>query len=296
MLLVPMSEGESSPTDDASVNVTIAERTLRDQREAGPIRYTAVTCNTSQLFETFGSLCDEILDVLRRTTPSTSAGQVCVEVLERWRNLIGPSRRRLLGTAELAGLLAELHLLERLITRTTANDAFAAWAAGRDPSRHDFQRGQSSIEVKATTSTAHFLVTVHGITQLEPPLDGRLYLYAEQLEPVYQGNDSVPEAADRLVGSGVSRFDLLTALSGRGYLPADADAYETVRFTKHGSRLARVDHSFPALVPSALRDPTLANRIAHVNYSVDVAPMADGDAIGAQNVIDAFLGLEEETE
>lgn len=289
-LLLPLEATDDRPVDEQSVNVTIRPRTLLDPGTGESRDYLSLECSSAPLFGTFDSLCDEILHTLL-TEPPAGAGPApaALGVLERWRELIGPARSRLIGTAQLAGLLAELHLLERLQSLTGAGRAFEMWAAKRSGARHDFRSGNTAVEVKACTGTARLAVTIHGLTQMEPPEGGYLYLYAEQLEPVSRGQDSVPDCLGRLVAGGMSRLALLDIVGDRGYRPVDEDAYSTVRFTARARRSVRVDAAFPALVPSALVDQVLAGRLENVQYVVDVGALGvQGDSAGMDELLVAL--------
>jgi hypothetical protein len=191
-------------------------------------------------------------------------------VLDRWRDLFNPDRGRLLGEQALVGLLAELHVLER-IAGCDLDSALLLWT-GPDKARADFTGSFAALEVKATTNRERATIAIHGIQQLDQgPLED-VYLHVEQFERVPAGGDTVPDAVRRLLATGLSRAELLSRLAAVGYLEGDHEAYALFRFDLTTARTFRAsDPGFPRLVPSLLTDPSLAQRIHEVRYSIDVS-------------------------
>ena len=266
VLLIPLKTEEATQLDEESRGVVLRPRDWLD--EGVRRRFQTVVCEMPALNVPFESLCDEILQALDEAP--TNPARRCLEVLERWRDLLGPRASRLLGENALIGLLAELHLLEALVQVAPPADALGRWM-GPTGSRFDFVGGSAVVEVKATTSRDQFSVTIHGLLQLDPPDGSALLLYAEQMERVPVGGDSVPDAVERLVASGVSRRDLLGLLAALGYLAADMDDYRTVRFRELDVRAFEIVVGFPRLVRSGLVDPGMADRVNNVSYSVDLS-------------------------
>jgi hypothetical protein len=63
----------------------------------------------------------------------------------------------------------------------------------------------------------------------------------------------------------------MRGLAAVGYLDTDAQTYHHVRFSVLSSRTFRVTApGFPRLVPAALADPGLAERVFRVTYTIDV--------------------------
>ena len=77
--------------------------------------YIDVACEEADLRDLFAIFCDDLLDRLEEDPAAPAA--VCVSVLDRWRDLFNPEAGRLLGEQALVGLLAELHVLERVADR-----------------------------------------------------------------------------------------------------------------------------------------------------------------------------------
>jgi Putative PD-(D/E)XK family member, (DUF4420) len=263
-LLIPLAEGQPSAEDTTSRGVTIRPRSLLDAGEEH--RYLDVSCELSELRDLFAIVCDEMLARLRQT-PHTP-GAACKSVLDRWRNLLIQGSTPLLGRAVLAGLLAELHFLERLAALTPSH-AVEFWT-GPGRSRFDFSGEDISVEVKATTLRERLEAEIHGVTQLDPPSGVTLFLRLERMELVSRGGDSVPGAVGRLRDAGVDTAALTRGLSEYGYSMADSEAYDKIRFRTLEERYYRVDDQFPHIKPSSFVDPLVLERVTKLRYTVDL--------------------------
>lgn len=265
-LLIPLAEGQQPILDRHSHGVSLSPRDLEDER--GLKHYIDVACQEADLRDIFAIFCDDLLDRLGIEPAAPAA--VSVSVLDRWRDLFNPQGGRLLGEHALAGLLAELHVVERIAVRD-ADAALRLWT-GPDKARTDFTGSFAALEVKATTSRERSTVAIHGLGQLDQgPLED-VYLYVEQFERVPVGGDSVPDAVHRLLRAGLNRTGVLHSLTALGYLEADREAYAFFRFELTATRTFRASApGFPRLIPTALTDPSLALRIHDVRYSIDVS-------------------------
>lgn len=265
-LLIPLADEQRPIADHHSHGVSLSPRDLEDAK--GLTRYIDVACEEADLRDLFAIFCDDLLDRLEAEPAAPAA--VCVSVLDRWRDLFSLKRGRLLGEQALVGLLAELHVLERIAGRNP-DSALRLWT-GPDKARADFTGSLAALEVKATTNRERATVAIHGIQQLDQGSLEDVYLYVEQFERVPAGGDSVPDAVRRLLAVGLSRAELLSRLAVVGYLEGEREAYALFRFDLTAIRTFRASEpGFPRLVPSSLTDPGLAQRIHEVRYSIDVS-------------------------
>lgn len=268
-LLVPLAAGQEATEDRNSYGVSLSGRELVDRNRCE--RYLDVACEMTELRDLFAVFCDDLLERLSIETAPPAV--VCSTVLARWRDLFNPRRGPLLGSDALAGLLAELHFLEYVAARSPAT-AVRLWT-GPDKARADFTGARAGVEVKATAGRDRVTAAIHGLRQLDQAQLEDVYLYVEQLEMVPTGGDSVPEAVSRLLSAGVNRAGLMSSLAIVGYLDSDADAYRLVQFNRVSTRTFRVTApGFPRLVPTALTDPGLADRIYKVTYTIDLTDAA----------------------
>lgn len=263
LLLVPLESGAEPVRDTGSRGVTLQTREVLD---AGTDRlFLVLRCEIPSLHEPFSVLCDEVLSGL--VADPTEPVATCVTLLDRWRDLLGPGNARLLGESALLGLLAELWFLELLLRRDSTH--LHSWT-GPTGTTVDFTAPSAQAEVKATADPDGFTVGIHGLSQLELPQEGNLYLWAVRAERVSVGGDSVPDAVRRLRSLGVDMHELLKRLDAVGYAGADEQAYSTVRFTRLDDRALHITGAFPRITASTLADPGFADHISHVRYSVDL--------------------------
>jgi len=285
-LLIPLTDGQEAIEDRNSCGVSLSGRELVDRNRAG--RYLDVSCEMVQLRDLFAVFSDDLLE--RLSAEHAPPAAVCSSVLERWRELFNPVRGALLGSRALAALLAELHVLEQIADRSPSR-AVRTWT-GPDKARADFTGARAAVEVKATTGRDRVMVVIHGLHQLDQaPLED-IYLHVEQLETVPTGGDSVPDVVSRLLSAGVDRAGLMGGLAAVGYLDSDAQAYRHMRFSVLSSRTFRVTTpGFPRLVPAALADPGLAERVFRVMYTIDVTDSAaiPGQLDSIQPALDHLL-------
>ena len=279
LLLLPLAEDETAAEDDDSRGVTLTERLLLDG--GLPIRFQALVCELPQLAAQFGLLCDELWDELSEHTGRPAA--TAQAVLERWRDLLAPRTVRLLGAEALSGLLAELHVLEQVHRAAGSTAALRLWT-GPEGARHDFVGQNGGVEVKSTTTRERFTVQIHGLGQLEPP-PGGLVLYAEQVEQVPFGGDTVPDALSRLMDAGIPAHDLLSKLATLGYDGRDAEVYGHIRFRRVRQVAVEVRDPLPRLTSADLRDPGLADRLMSVRYSIDLIDFVTDDESVAWDLV-----------
>jgi hypothetical protein len=263
-LLIPLDEAQSPMDDTSRRGVSVRTHSLIDKNVER--RYLDVACLLPQLNDIFALLCDEIIERLRETPDGPST--VCQTVLARWRELLAPAEGPLLGQNTLAGLLAELHLVEQLAVSGPSH-AVALWT-GPNRSRFDFTGRVAAAEVKATILRERVEVEIHGLTQLDPPAGIELGLYVERLELVPEGGDSVPDVIERLYGAGCDPVELSRKLQECGYSTLDSDLYRNMRFRVLESRWYLVDDSLPRITTSSFVMPEVLNRISKIRYSINL--------------------------
>jgi hypothetical protein len=266
-LLVPLSDSDERIEDHTSRGVTISVRELLDNGTSS--QYLDIACELPEIRDLFAELCDEMLRRLDGTA-GRQPGHVCRRVLQRWRDLLAPATGDLLGRDRIAGLLAELHLLESAAA-LDPDRALHTWT-GPDNARIDFTGAAAGIEVKATTFREALRVEIHGLEQLAQGGLQELYLYVEQLEPVPFGGDCVPDTVGRLTTAGVETVELLKKLRQTGYDHADADAYRHVQFRRTRRYTFRTTvPGFPKLTDEDLRAAPLPGRISRIRYTIDLS-------------------------
>jgi len=221
---------------------------------------------------TFASVADEIIRALQRV-PTDPSGQV-ERCLERWHWFWSLDPASLSEEAAL-GLFAELWFLDRWLG--AAPDQLVHWT-GPTGSRHDFQREEWSVEVKASAGRAAGgpVHTIGSLEQLDEPVTGNLYLFSLQVVEDALATNSLPRLVERIEtrlaieGGGVGTFRELLAKSG--YNPAHRDRYERpLRIA--AEELYRVAEGFPRLT-SATFPSGLPPGVSAITYALSLSACA----------------------
>ena len=284
-LVVPLDLEDREVTDNESRGISFETFTSSEAQDLS--RVLIVRCLEERLNAQFGLLVDDTLRALR--VRPENPGAVCLEVLHRWRSLFADRDNGLLSQSQQIGLISELHVLEALV-RADMPTALRAWR-GPDRSRHDFLGMHSAVEVKATTSRDQLLISIHGAMQLEAPPRTSLFLYVEQLELSPRG-ESLPQLVNRILGLGVNAADLLSSLREAGYHQDDASSYAGFRYVVLRRKLCAIDEDFPRIVKSSFIRHDVLDRIARVEYVVNIGPVTSAvpDEAALSGVVERITG------
>lgn len=279
-LLIQMRVNEPAVRDVESAGVHVLIRQLTDS-DGATVGYIDVACRISALHRLFAHVVDDILHEIE--SANTSAGDSCIAVLNRWRELIGDVPSKRLSTSEIVGLMAELHVLLR-VARISAASAMAGWM-GWDKEKVDFFVPGLALEVKGTSSRDGRTVSIHGLHQLETQAGVRLLLLLVRFDRVGSVLHSLPDLVEKLLALRVSASELHRRLGLLGYDAADGDYYETMRFGIAEELLFEVSNEFPRIVPSGLRSTSFLDRLSNVSYRIDLA----GIPVAGNNEYDSAI-------
>jgi hypothetical protein len=267
-ILVPLSKLTPSQLDWSSKSLSLQFRELDVEGRLTP--FLLLQCVDRKLQDQFSLLVDDILDAVE-IAPERGL-QAALATIDRWRQLFEHEQELLLGPARLAGIMAELLVLEKL-TEFHGPTALHSWQ-GPAGNRHDYVFQRLSLEVKATTNHNNMIVTIHGGKQLLAPDGGELYLIAYQLERTPTGV-SVPEKVRGLIQLGIPRLELLARLADEGYRDVDAESYASHRFQSLATKMYRVDDVFPRITPETVQPPEILDRVMGISYALDLGQLAE---------------------
>jgi hypothetical protein len=281
-LCIPAPTGELDREDRRSRGVTIEVRPLLN-REGRATPFVDVHCRRPELNALFETVATDILAESQKKTDSPFA--TAHTVLERWRELLEPAEGAALGPKQLAALLAELLLLERL--GRNGIPALKYWL-GPDKGPHDFVCGAVDFEVKSTLSTTRREVEIHGLAQLMESPRTTLHLWWIRLRPSPGRGTTVPDTIDRLLASGADASTLVKNLKLEGYVQADAPAYRNIHFELVESALYTVNADFPRLMSGSFVDG-LPPQITRVDYTInlDASKPVPMEQAAAETVFDS---------
>jgi len=166
-----------------------------------------------------------------------------------WQAFMGKGARPLGPEAE-AGLAGEIFFLSALLDAGLhAEVALDAWVGPADAAQ-DFTLGNGAVEVKATVSTAGFLVKVGSLEQLDDSVLSPLFLAGIRFAVAESGTtlpERVAEMEGRLSATPLAASAFRERTFAAGYADSHADKY-TRRFLDKEFHVLAVDDGFPRLV------------------------------------------------
>ena len=224
-----------------------------------------------EFLDVFSSLADDIVRTIVGATGEADAVYQLVDRLRIWQEFLRRFGAQGMSLEARRGLYGELVFLrDYLLKVLPGTDAVMAWSG---PSRmvHDFQTRCGNVEVKTTSAASPHSFRVANIRQLDGRGVSALYLCVVKVDESEAGEESLPEAVDRLrsaLGTGANQLDgpLITA----GYIDAHRALYESPRYSIRSLRFFRVGDGFPRLL-----EPEIPNGVEGVSFSVALAACAD---------------------
>lgn len=264
-ILVPIQGDADEAEDREAAGVQLL---VRDLEGRGTQRYLDLYCTDTRFNRMFARLADDLVAELE--SAGGDASRTCRAVLSRWREMFRSAPASGLSRVEVIGLLAELQWLERLAKEdpTAAMDVWTGWSSDRI----DFRGSGAALEVKATTQREGFSIRIHGIRQLDPPTEARLFLAAVRYEETASpSGDTLASVVGRLSDTGVDSVELLRRLAQIGYRAGIGGRHERARFEEIEHRLYEVDEFFPRISASNLTDGRLPDRVTDVEYSIELS-------------------------
>ncbi|MEU3838948.1 PD-(D/E)XK motif protein [Streptomyces sp. NPDC028635] len=265
-LLVPMDTHRKVRSGLDGPVLQLRKRPLEDEETYQT--YADLGCLREDFNDLFTGLC---LDVLSAATelPGNPV-KALYKVLDRWKALFqthGPT----LGPEQLAGLFAELLILSELLKRDPS--AHRLWL-GPKGHRHDFSTGSTAVEVKAGTESSGRKARIHGLDQLEIPVDGSLCLVwfrLHRLTTATANGLGFVELVERVLDQCDDETALLTLLAETGYRHFEAERYRETRFAVAEQTWYQVGSDFPGLTRGALVSAGVPVSVLDVEYTIDLS-------------------------
>lgn len=260
-------DGEYSDADSRGVSVVTRELAIRGQ----PVeRYLDIECLDIAGHSIFDLMGGDIAQELRDETVQPI--ESIQRVLARWRRFWGHVPQQLLSREEQIGLFAELWFLLNWLMPKCGPNAIMAWR-GPWGSRHDFEWTDKSVEVKATTSSRGRIFGIHGLSQLESPLNGPLHLFGVCLREEGGSANNLPALIEscynqiRHLDEVLIRFE--SALVQIGYSPVHRDEYAKLNLRVVEESLFHVNGDFPRL--TSLNFPAgVPSGVEHIEYEINL--------------------------
>lgn len=266
-LLVPLVARELVSEIETGGALRIDVTTLMHRERA--IRFLDVVCLSSELDPVFGEIVDE---VVRRIAAGKRGGEAVATAIHDFRALLIPPARQQVERFRIAGLVAELVVLVRLLEISPS-----AWRSWRGPAgdRHDFRNRGCSLEIKASLGAGAREITINSLDQLEAPSAGSLHLAHFILEQVEGGLLTVSALGSTALERADDSSGLRDLLAAVGCADVQDFAWNRIGFRIEAERLYRVDSHFPRLVPSTFVGERIPAGIVDATYQVDLGFAAD---------------------
>lgn len=262
-LLLPLSHEEPQATLHGGIGLSISVSSLNHKGRS--LRFLDLICLSPDLEAVFGEVADEILVRIAR-------GDGCLDAvrstIEDFRSLLRQPGGGEVDVPRIAGLIAELLVLNRLLERSSS-----AWRAWRGPAgdRHDFRARDTSLEVKASLRPDASTITINGLEQLDVPKNGTLHLLRIVLEPVNGGLLSVSDLARKAISNGSEPERLRGLLAAMGCNDIDAERWSRHRFRTESYHLYEIRPGFPRLTMSMLTGGIAPSGVHKVSYQIDLS-------------------------
>jgi hypothetical protein len=225
-----------------------------------------------ELEQVFGRLCQDLIDATTLVQTQKELVALMVARLKLWEMLFSGTKDGLLGINQIRGLVAELLVLEDILTtgRRGIADAVEGWVGPLRADR-DFEYPDVSLEVKSL-SPGRRGVTITSLAQLAS--DGPLVLVATTLSSVAKTDAEafcLNSLVGRIEGKVSSNTGALALLKEKLILAGYVEhlRYETDWFLRTQTRFFDVAEGFPRLVASNVPDGILS-----VSYEIELASLS----------------------
>ena len=259
VLLLPCDTPLLSRTLPESVGLKLEVKhyTVKNRK----ILFLEVLCLQTELNQTFSDLSVNICERVRK---GQGPLQAVTDAIDDFRELL--KRLSLRVTDEqVLGLLGELLQL-RLFSDN--NIDVVEWWTGPDKKRHDFTFAGVSIEVKTSQRTDMPMAVIHGLDQLLPPPNGKLFLSYFRVEAVPKGGLTIPSLIDDLITK-IAASSLRDKLELCGYSEDTREIWEKFSWNLMEQRFFKVDNNFPKLTVEELGGKPIPG-ISTIQYHINL--------------------------
>jgi len=248
------------------------ELTVQLTGEEPDTHATFVLSATDRAFnEVFSAMGEHLYQSLKECLDDCQIVRTFIERLSQWQEFF--ERNSINGMSEEAqrGLYGELYFLRKHLLSIPENFTaeVTAWTGPRNR-QHDFQFGDTAVEVKTSSAKQHQKLLISSEQQLDETLVVNLFLYHLSLSAIENHPDTLSSLISDIrnilhaVYSASSTFE--AALLERGYLDVQAWRYEKTGYVIRESNMFHVAGDFPRLTE---RD--LPSGVGDLTYSVAVS-------------------------
>lgn len=213
----------------------------------------------------FGRICRDVVAEANKFTEEAAIPPLIAARLKMWQSMLKRGRSGLLTPDQQRGLIAELHVLDQIVTSRIGQEiALQSWL-GPDRESHDFVIGSEAIEVKSRTSRSNEVIIS---SEKQLCHSGNLHIYALIVDgsATPSQGESLNEVIARVRASfEAQNHELLDQkLFQAGYL--DREEYDHTYYSIGDGFAYSVVDGFPRISSDEL-DPS----IYRVKYTLDLS-------------------------
>ena len=268
-LLVALNDTDAEYMDRKSRGISVTTRDLTIHGSSHE-RYLDIACLDASGHPILDLMGGEIALGLTDQTKQTE--DVVRRILEKWRRFWGQLPQPMMSFEEQLGLFAELWFYSQWLSPKYGPEVIMVWR-GPWGSRHDFEWTNKSVEVKATINTRGRIHKIHGLSQLENPENGPLYLFSLNLREENGATSNLPNiieiCRDQLknTAEGLNYFE--NSLVHIGYSPFFEEEYSKNKLRVVEANLFQVIDDFPRLTKLDIL-PRMSEGIERVDYEINL--------------------------
>ena len=215
----------------------------------------------------FVQFCDDMIESSATLGKAANGPKFICTRYNGWQQMLSAARGDLLSKSEIKGIIGEmLFICEYLFPKYGVESVLHAWM-GPKMADQDFVFADTWYEVKATTSDAEH-IRISSVEQLDCPTEGTLAVLALDQTSELDGQSITANSLYRKLLSIIDDDSLKMAFSSlllrMGFYPRPE--YDEYIYRPNGTRLYRVDETFPCL-----RRSNVPNSVADAVYTLTLA-------------------------
>ncbi|MET1172934.1 PD-(D/E)XK motif protein [Paenibacillus amylolyticus] len=265
-ILLPVERIEDALYDNHSRGIVVQGKVLIIEEEEGP--FILITCTDNSGNKGFNLIASDVLQNLEGgMVPSDAVART----LEKWRKFWGGASRQIFSEEQIKGLFGELWFL--LVWLLPKDLNWVVCWVGPCGHRNDFEKSNTAIEVKTTSSIRGHIHRINGLDQLDPPEVGVLYCFSLRLRREGSAVNTLPLLISKIKSQLATNQSLLELFEERlasiGYSSVHDEAYSEYKYRTIDERLYVVNDHFPRLFQS-LFNPRIPNGVERIDYDVNL--------------------------
>jgi hypothetical protein len=220
-------------------------------------------------WQIFYTLCQDLIDVAKRSTNEDDMVRVTEIRLIRWQHLLKKDRNGDFTKEKQMGLFSELLCLKNVVApKVGISQAIKTWC-GPDYDKQDFLLEDSVIEVKSYKSSKSGLINISSKEQLFSEKEP-FYLITYALSNFENGNtvEDMVKKIKKIISLGPDNniLDIFEdKLIDYGFIP-EIISEPLEKFIVDKQRVYLVTDSFPRIAPK-----DIMNQITYVKYTIDLS-------------------------